>query len=341
MSGADQNGTIDVGTLTNSLKTETSLTKDWVNSDGTAVTKDYLGCDISVTFALQAAISSEGGTAASSLTWRPAAELLKEKLDPDDYTAVMGSYTFEQTVSGRVNEDWKTVKFKDLPACIKSQDGTALKIRYRIVETAISYQMPGEQEVKISVQTDPAPDGSSWTYKYTDSLLAPACPGNENSYDLNDRTVYNGLQTSALTVKKNWEDSGNAYRTRPEAGQSGKDWEASFLIQRSAGAGQDWESVQVYSEGKKEGAPLILTLYGANGDAAAQKTISNLPKGRYRAVELQPEAGPTQDQPADAKDAAKTGDTAPLSVWGLLFAAAACSGGAALLMRKSRKKKSE
>ncbi|MBM6949453.1 hypothetical protein [Mordavella massiliensis] len=253
----------------------------------------------------------------------------------------MGSYTFEQTVSGRVNEDWKTVKFKDLPACIKSQDGTALKIRYRIVETAISYQMPGEQEVKISVQTDPAPDGSSWTYKYTDSLLAPACPGNENSYDLNDRTVYNGLQTSALTVKKNWEDSGNAYRTRPEAGQSGKDWEASFLIQRSAGAGQDWESVQVYSEGKKEGAPLILTLYGANGDAAAQKTISNLPKGRYRAVELQPEAGPTQDQPADAKDAAKTGDTAPLSVWGLLFAAAACSGGAALLMRKSRKKKSE
>lgn len=83
VSGADQNGTIDVGTLTNSLKTETSLTKDWVNSDGTAVTKDYLGCDISVTFALQAAISSEGGTAASSLTWRPAAELLKEKLDPE------------------------------------------------------------------------------------------------------------------------------------------------------------------------------------------------------------------------------------------------------------------
>lgn len=293
-SKADKDGTITAGTLTNSLKTEVSLTKDWLNSDGTAVTKDYLGCDLSVTFELQAAKVPEGGTASSSEGWESAEDFLKRNLSADDYAAVTGGdYAFEQTISGRINESWKAAAFKNLPAWIKGgssgggQD-LVIPVQYRIVEKEIAYTLPGEQERIVEVQNQTF-DNGSWTYQYNDVLFTPACPANRDAYDTNDQIVYNGLQTSALTVVKNWAgDSSNVYHTRPENRQNGKDWETSFLIQRYTQAGEDWENVLDYSKGNKDGEPLVITLYGADSEDAAEKTVSNLPKGQYRAVELQP-----------------------------------------------------
>lgn len=87
-------------------------------------------------------------------------------------------------------------------------------------------------------------------------------------------------------MTKKWaEDEDNTYKTRPQTKQSGADWETSFLIQRKSGA-DGWETVKTYS-GSAD-APLIITLYGKNAEAQATGSVSGLPSGEYRAVELQP-----------------------------------------------------
>ena len=50
----DENGVLTAGDLTNSTTQMVYYQKQWLNSDGTAVTEDYLGTEITVTFQLQA-----------------------------------------------------------------------------------------------------------------------------------------------------------------------------------------------------------------------------------------------------------------------------------------------
>ena len=78
-------------------------------------------------------------------------------------------------------------------------------------------------------------------------------------------------------MAKQWVgDGGNAYGTRPETGRTGFDWEASFVIQRSADGGASWENVTVYQNGA--GQDLTLTLYGTNRQSYASAAVAGLPQ---------------------------------------------------------------
>lgn len=184
-------------------------------------------------------------------------------------------------------QNWSAAIFKTLPAVYTNNSASGTQyIEYRIVEKSITYTLSGGEQTTVEAKVNDDPAAGTWTYAYTDDIMQPAYRKGASAYTSSDREVYNALKTTGLTVTKKWaEDEDNTYKTRPQTKQSGADWETSFLIQRKSGA-DGWETVKTYS-GSAD-APLIITLYGKNAEAQATGSVSGLPSGEYRAVELQP-----------------------------------------------------
>ena len=280
---ASEDGTIHLNDLANSMQTGVSITKDWVDSEGNPINEDYLGYDLSVTFALQ--VREANGT------WQDAGTYLQTALGEDYSTVIEGNYVFKKTIIGRIDDEWPAASFANLPRVIKKDnDQQLIKLQYRIVETQISY---GETSVTIDVTPS---TGEQYTYTFEpNDMFAPAYPNRGAGEDLppaagngfyqpSDQTVYNMLNTTDLSVTKKWVgDYHNIYGSRPGTVTN---WETSFLIQREKANGT-WEDVQVYGDGEAV-RPLIVKISGANSEDTKTITISSLPDGTYRAVELQP-----------------------------------------------------
>ena len=282
-----ENAAITLKDLTNSMETGISITKDWVDREGRPIEEDYLGYDLSVTFALQ--VREKGG-----IDWQDAETYLKTALGAN-YGTVMGAdYSYEQTITGRIDDDWQAASFQNLPGAIK-KDGTDITLlEYRIVETEISYVPDGSQIQDITVEVSEEAGGYAYEFLPSD-LFSPAYPmkdGGDNivanangSYTSADKTVYNMLNTTMLSVTKKWEgDNHNIYGSRPRG--TGSDWEVSFLIQKKK-ADNSWKRAQVYGNGSTV-RPLIIKVSGSNTEDEKTVTVSSLPEGEYRAVELQP-----------------------------------------------------
>lgn len=289
VSGEGENAAIKLKDLTNSMETGISITKDWVDTEGKPIEEDYLGYDLSVTFALQ--VREKGGTG----NWQGAENYLRLALD-DKYETVMGAgYSYEKTITGRIDDDWQAASFQNLPGAIK-KDGTdkITLLEYRIVERNISYVPNAGSQQDITVKVSEEADGYAYEFATSD-LFSPAYPkedGGDNivasangSYTSADKTVYNMLNTTMLSVTKKWKgDNHNIYGSRPRG--TGSDWEVSFLIQKKK-ADNSWETAQVYGNGST-GRPLIIKVSGSNTEDEKTVTVSSLPEGEYRAVELQP-----------------------------------------------------
>lgn len=131
----DENGVLTAGDLTNSITQKVYYRKQWLNSDSTAVTEDYLGTEITVTFQLQVwndTISQ----------WENGDTFFQHALDSENYTKLFGSYDFTPELTGRINDStvWgKNHALINLPRFISDKQGGTTQLSYRVVETGISW----------------------------------------------------------------------------------------------------------------------------------------------------------------------------------------------------------
>lgn len=257
-----QSGTqITMNSLTNSILVSEPYLKIWKDSDGKKITEDYLGIDLTVSFQLQAADKKQNETA----EWLNAEDYFDQKLTGEAYKKLFENYKFTAEITGAVNNTkvWIAKSFSNLPAVIKTKEGTEVNVDYRVVETSIKYD--GKTQA-INVINDAGQ--TTYEYEFGEGIFEPGTEVNSDTATSHT----NVLPTTDITVEKKWEgDNDNLFGTRPETGRTGYDWETTFVIQKSTD-GDKWESVKV------GGNDLTITLYGKDSENSVKSAIKGLPK---------------------------------------------------------------
>lgn len=273
--------------LKNSLKTSATFQKKWVGDDGESISTDYFG-KVTVDYKLQVAFDNDNGT----VEWKDA-ETFFTNDDPASEGQVsvpssvlnMGTYQFE----GSTNEanDWKHT-FSDLPRAVRVGDDTK-KLTYRVVETSVTYTLPGEESTTVTVTP---PDGTGQNYVLNDTN---GTTGAFTGAVLTSNIITtNTMRTVDLEITKIWDDQNNKYHTRPEGGNG--EWVVDFLVQYSTKEQPGGDGWYTLTSGAGDAAqPVVIQLNSssptttANGETAYTVTVKDLPGGRrYRAVELKP-----------------------------------------------------
>ena len=301
--GDPVDGVLTAGKLTNSITQKVYYRKQWLNSDSTAVTEDYLGTDLTVKFQLQVWNKTNSG-------WQNAEDYFIAALGADQYENLFGNgkYNFAPTLTGRINDStvWgRNHPFGSLPKFITVNQQTT-QLTYRVIETGIYWDDDTTPKITVSVEND---SKDSWQYRFTwnGAGTSPFSPKAE-AYTSSIFTIQNYLNTTSITVRKDWDgDQDNAYGTRPTTGRDDYNWEVSLLVQYSADDA-NWKTLTTYETVKDPDTqkpitidhPVILHVYGVNEQdvSTANATLSGLPaydlEGNpliYRVRELQPKVG--------------------------------------------------
>lgn len=263
--GDDGVGTFEA--LKNSTSTSVNFEKKWQDSDGNAITEDYLGRELSVTFQLQVRKTGDN-------EWMNADAYFEGKDLPKEVE-------FTKTIEGTLNPSttWSG-SFTKLPLAIK--DGEQIvRLEYRVVETSATVaDGTNEKSQTLTIAEVPNEDG---TIDYTvdgEGLVLGAKLENISGKWITTNT----LDLDSLTITKVWNDGNNQFGTRPSPGGDTYTWTASFIVQRQENG--EWKTLQSRNNEDK-----VFTLYGnekTDGDTDHTITISGLPEREYRVVELQP-----------------------------------------------------
>lgn len=291
--GDPVDGVLTAGDLTNSITQMVYYQKQWLNSDGTAVTEDYLGTEITVTFQLQV-----WNDTASPSQWENGDTFFQHALDSENYTKFFGSYDFTPELTGRINDStvWgKNHTLINLPRFISDKQGGTTQLSYRVVETGISWD--GDSQITVNVTED---SKDSWKYEFSGNGLFSPVQGALSLPSNSTFIIQNQLNTTSITVRKEWDgDQNNAYGTRPTTGRNDYNWEVSLLVQYSSDRGTNWTTLTARAPSAADpNTPVILHIYGKNTDASGEASLSGLPAYdldgnplTYRVRELQPKVG--------------------------------------------------
>lgn len=271
-----EDGSIALGSLTNSLYTNVSFDKVWADQDGKEITSKYIDFDVEVTFQLQV-------KAGEDAAWVDAGKYFDQALGDkagtiDNTVAVNGweeGADYTATKTGKVHDQNWSGSFRNLPKVIRAEDGNLVDLDYRVVETKVAY------------------DGGEQTFELNGNQYAITDPGlvTGAAFTSSGNVTTNTLSAISVTVAKEWMDNKNQYDTRPNSQGSSMTWESWFVLQRTTD-GETWENVK------------LVNLYGtdrANGEGAGtgekwRETISGLPtmdfasgeEYTYRFQELKP-----------------------------------------------------
>ena len=161
--------------------------------------------------------------------------------------------------------------FAKLPGFIKKDVGF-VQLEYRVVETMVTDKQTS-QHIPI--------ENSEENYGEIDKdqfvIKATLAVSGTNS------TTTNKLDLGSLTITKNWaNDNDNKFDTRPGVESDTFTWQANFIIQRKTAQDQ-WETL------KNGTADKVFTIRGADGDSSESISVTGLPEGTYRVIELQPD----------------------------------------------------
>ena len=293
--GDPVDGVLTAGDLTNSITQTVYYRKQWLNSDSTAVTEDYLGTDLTVKFQLQVWNETDS-------RWQNAEDYFIAALGADQYENLFGNgkYNFAPTLTGRINDStvWgRNHPFGSLPKFITVNQQTT-QLTYRVIETGIYWDDDTTPKITVSVEND---SKDSWQYRFTwnGAGTSPFSPKAE-AYTSSIFTIQNYLNTTSITVRKEWDgDQRNAYGTRPTTGRDDYNWEVSLLVQYSSDGGSNWTTLTARAPSAADpDTPVILHIYGKNTDASGEASLSGLPAYdldgnplTYRVRELQPKVG--------------------------------------------------
>ncbi len=256
----------ELGAFKNSTSTSVNFEKKWKDSDGNAITEDYLGRKLSITFQLQVRETENG-------EWTKASTYFAGKELPN-------VVKFEQTLSGNLNPSttWSG-SFTKLPLAIK--DGEQIvRLQYRVVETSATVTdgtNENSQNLTIIEETN---DDGIFAYDVTGNGLVTNATLKETADGKWITT--NTLDLDSLTFTKVWNDGNNQFGTRPAPDGENFTWTASFVVQRQEDG--KWTTLKSRNDEDK-----VFALYGKDSDSNQSFTISGLPQGNYRVVELQPD----------------------------------------------------
>lgn len=254
--------------LKNSTSTSVNFEKKWKDSDGNAITEDYLGRTLNVTFQLQVRETGDN-------EWVNADKYFDGKDLPEEVE-------FTKTIEGTLNPSttWSG-SFTKLPLAIKDDNGEIVRLEYRVVETSVDVTGDDKDPQTITI-TGNANEDESLAYNVnSEGLVIDAAL----KVDGTKSTTTNKLDLDSLTFTKVWNDGNNQFGTRPAPDGENFTWTASFVVQRQENG--EWKTLQSRNNEDK-----VFTLYGnekTDGDTDHTITISGLPEGEYRVVELQPD----------------------------------------------------
>lgn len=264
-----ETGDITMDELKNSILTEISFRKEWVDSDGKPITQDVLGDDIEleVTFQVQVNTTRPG---IGDGQWKPVGEYFSSGTATAEQMK-----DYEDTFSIRAplgSDEWgKTHTFEDLPLYIQDDVGAVYQAKYRVVETAVKIYKAGSDEVLKTINyTVSGEQGGAFTYDTVgeDSPIRPYYTNGKNQ-SITDRVHKNQLRTISLTAQKVWQnDNPTVYATRPAFNGDRYDWQTTLVVERSTD-GVHWEEIPAASRE---------TVYGTNAeDTSNTVTFSGLP----------------------------------------------------------------
>ncbi len=257
----------ELGALKNSTSTSVNFEKKWKDSDGNAITEDYLGRELSITFQLQVRETGDN-------EWTNADAYFKDKTLPEEVK-------FTKIIKSTLNPSatWSG-SFTKLPLAIK--DGEQIvRLQYRVVEISVDVTDDDKDPQTITITEDTNED-KALLYKVDGDGLVTNATLKETADGKWITT--NTLDLDSLTITKVWNDGNNQFGTRPSPGGDTYSWTASFIVQRQEDG--KWTTLQSRNNQDK-----VFTLYGnekTDGDTDHTITISGLPEGEYRVVELQP-----------------------------------------------------
>lgn len=268
--------------ITNSLKTSAAFQKEWQDDDKAPISTDYFG-EVEVDFKLQ--VSDDDGK-----SWKDITDFFTNEEPVEDGQVHVSSEilnldkeeTYKGSITAKMNAGetaWQHT-FSDLPRAVNVENA-AKKLIYRVVETKVTYTLPGEDkatEVTVTIDGDNkytvAEDGI-----FTEAILTKPTSGAT-------WITTNTMKTVDLEITKKWDDQNNKYHTRPED-ENGK-WKVDFLIQYRDKGDDPSEYTTVTT---KNGDPLIVSISDVDTEDQGTTTVEDLPyvEGRqYYAFELEP-----------------------------------------------------
>lgn len=263
-----ETGNITMDELKNSILTEISFQKEWVDSAGKPITQDVLGggIELEVTFQVQVN-TTNAGSATGGSPWKSVSEYFS-----DDTADQMKNY--EDTISIRAplgSKKWDDpYTFKNLPRYISDLNDVPIELQYRVVETSVEIYKAGSgtplEEITYQASKQ---QGDTFTYSVDEGSPIQPYYGDKSSQSITDTVHKNQLQTVSLTAQKVWQnDNPTVYATRPAFNGDRYDWQTTLVVERSTD-GVHWEEIPV--EARE-------TVYGTNdADTSNTATFSGLP----------------------------------------------------------------
>ena len=237
---ASEDGKLDLGTLTNTLETTHTFTKNWENAGDENLTWENIGVkEMDVTGTLYVGVMENGtltGTMTNASDFFEGSQWEAWFKDLGGLGDEEGSYKFEKSQTIDVGSNTTTansiIKFENLPLVQKSADGTTSQLVYVVAETKVEFEVGGKnysQEFGPEFKVD----GENLTITYAagnftqgeedagQSFFKPSTVTLSLS-DLYNKTsssssATNTIATTGLTITKNWVDNNDAEKLRPKS----------------------------------------------------------------------------------------------------------------------------
>ena len=231
---ASEDGKLDLGTLTNTLETTHTFTKNWANAGDSNLTWENIGVkEMDVTGTLYVGVMENGTLKkqADGAVMVKASEFFETGWE-SWFVGDLTNYAFFQDKTINVGTEGKIV-FDNLPLVQKNnEDGTTSQLVYVVAETKIAFTVNEKNYTQSFTPTFTA-DGGNLTITYTaghltqdeenvsQSFFTPS----DVTFKLSDlfnkssssSSATNTIATTGLTITKNWVDNNDAEKLRPES----------------------------------------------------------------------------------------------------------------------------
>ena len=228
---ASEDGKLDLGTLTNTLETTHTFTKNWANAGDSNLTWENIGVEeMKVTGTLYVGVMENGTlkNQADGAVMVKASEFF-ERGWGSWFVGDLTNYAFFQDKTINVGTEGEIV-FDNLPLVQKNGDSSTSPLVYVVAETKVEFEVGGKnysQEFGPEFKVD----GENLTITYAAGNLTQGEEDAGQSFfkpstvtlslsDLYNKTsssssATNTIATTGLTITKNWVDNENEEGLRP------------------------------------------------------------------------------------------------------------------------------
>ena len=230
---ASEDGKLDLGTLTNTLETTHTFTKNWANAGDDNLTWENIGVEeMKVTGTLYVGVMENGTLKkqADGAVMVKASEFFESGWE-SWFVGDLANYAFFQDKTINVGTKGDIV-FNNLPLVQKNENDTTNQLVYVVAETKVAFTVNEKNYTQSFTPTFTA-DGGNLTITYTAGHLTQDEENVSKSFftpsdvtislsNLSNKTsssssATNTIATTGLTITKNWVDNNDAEILRPKS----------------------------------------------------------------------------------------------------------------------------